>query len=485
VNWRDVVGPLAVVIAGTSLVLLVAWGALGRRWPTAAMVTSVLVVLFFSYGPVYRATEGLSLAGIRLARHTFLLSLWVVLAVVGAAAAVRFRERVPPLTRGLNLIAGALVLTNLVSIAVSEAAARQEAPVGTVHTTLDSPLRPDIYYIVFEEYAGERTLRDGFDHDNQPFLAELERRGFYVAHQSFTNYPRTSLSLASSLNLDYLDQVAQATGGAGPERVLVPMIRSPQVVALLKSAGYRYVHVGSWYTATASSPEADVDIRYGGLSEFESALFENTVLWPVAQKLQLFRNNLDFRRREYERVRFQFRQLARLQNVPGPKFVFAHIISPHGPYVFDPRGRYVPMEATAGREDRKAYRDQLAYLNTLILSLTHTLLSVPEDRRPVIVLQADEGPFPGAPNAWPRRPPDVLKRKFLIFNSYYLPPGGRATTAPYPTISPVNTFRLVLNRYLGAEFPLLPDRAFVFRSLKELYTFSEVTDQVKALAARG
>ena len=30
----------------------------------------------------------------------------------------------------------------------------------------------------------------------------------------------------------------------------------------------------------------------------------------------------------------------------------------------------------------------------------------------------------------------------------------------YDTITPVNTFRIVLSQYLGFDIPLLPDRAF-------------------------
>src|SRR5206468_6684549 len=69
VTWRDALVPLVVVLAGTGLVLLLAWLSLGRRLPAAALVTSILVVLFFSYGPVYQAIVGPSAAGARLARH--------------------------------------------------------------------------------------------------------------------------------------------------------------------------------------------------------------------------------------------------------------------------------------------------------------------------------------------------------------------------------------------------------------------------------
>jgi hypothetical protein len=239
------------------------------------------------------------------------------------------------------------------------------------------------------------------------------------------------------------------------------------------------VHAGSWYTPTASSPLADVEIRHGALSEFATALVETTALLPVGSRIGLTAKYLDFRRREYDRVLFQFRELARVPRLKGPKFVFAHIINPHDPYVFDRQGHYVPREKEAGRKNRRNFVDQLVYLNSLILRLVDALLAGPADRRPVIILQADEGPFPGVPARWTsRNPVRLMRQKFLILNAYYLP--GQGTPSPSPTITPVNTFRLVLDRYFGARLPLLPDREFVFRNLSHLYTFREVTAILQA-----
>lgn len=119
------------------------------------------------------------------------------------------------------------------------------------------------------------------------------------------------------------------------------------------------------------------------------------------------------------------------------------------------------------------------YLNSKILELVDTLLAGPSDLRPVIVLQADERPFPGIPTRWTSRNRlRLIRQKFLILNAYYLP--GQGTPSPYATITPVNTFRLVLDRYFGAGIPLLPDREFVFRGRSRLYTFREVTDILRS-----
>jgi hypothetical protein len=482
VTFRDVLGPLVVTLASTGLVFAIAWLLVGRRIPAAALATTAGVILFFSYGPVYGVAQHWSVAGIRIVHHWNLLLLWSAILAGALVFAIRSGQRLIGLHKVLTLVTAGLVLLNVATVAYNEVTLTKEQPLPAVlaGTKLEAPAAPaDIYYIVFEEYPGEATLRDVFGFDNSPFLQALEQRGFFVAHDAAANYPRTSLSLASSLNMQYLDDVSRRTNGEGQERVLVPFIASPQIVKVLKSMGYRYVHAGSWYTPTASSPEADVEIRHGALSEFATALVRTSAILPLGSRLGLTSRYLDFRRREFDRVLFQFRELARVPRLKGPKFVFAHIINPHDPYVFDRQGHYVPQEKEAGRKNRRNFIDQLVYLNSKILELVDTLLAGSSGRRPVIVLQADEGPFPGVPARWSSRNPlRLIRQKFLILNAFYLP--GQGAPSPYAGITPVNTFRLVLNRYFGAGLPLLPDREFVFRGLSRLYTFREVTDILRS-----
>ena len=60
-----------------------------------------------------------------------------------------------------------------------------------------------------------------------------------------------------------------------------------------------------------------------------------------------------------------------------------------------------------------------------------------------------------------------------ILNAYYFP-GGRYEGL-YQEISPVNSFRVVLNTFFGAKLPLLPDRSF-FSTWTDPYRFIDVTD---------
>jgi hypothetical protein len=128
---------------------------------------------------------------------------------------------------------------------------------------------------------------------------------------------------------------------------------------------------------------------------------------------------------------------------------------------------------------RNAYVDQLKFTNKMLEQTIDNILAN-SAREPIIVLQADEGPWtPEFPKQAREGEltPDTLRIRHRILNAYHLPGVGDGVL--YPTISPVNTFRVIFNEYFGAEFPMLDDSAY--RSAghnDDLYHFVEVTDQL-------
>ena len=70
---------------------------------------------------------------------------------------------------------------------------------------------------------------------------------------------------------------------------------------------------------------------------------------------------------------------------------------------------------------------------------------------PVIIIQGDHGPLPDLTEDPSQRIP--------ILNAYYLP-GIKTDKLLYPYISPVNSFRVVLNSYFGQNLHLLEDKSY-------------------------
>lgn len=481
---------LAVVLAGVLAVLALALVVLRDRLRAGA-VTTLAAILFFSYGHVW------NLVGSRLGNEALVLAAWSVLALAGVLVILRLgRGRLEAVSRGALVIGGVLVLLNLIPIVtyqLNRALQQGTAVASEVVPGGESQVRrrPDIYFIVPDRYAGERTLAEQYGFDNSYFLDALRDRGFYVADRSFANYQATADSLASSLNFEYLteieplnrriregDRVRQALGEAAQG--------SFAVERFLHARGYSYVHVPTWWDWNATNSEADAIYRYGSGSEFSSVLVNSTVLRaPEAWLGDGEASGL----RDVARAHtlYQLEQLPTIADLPGPKFVFVHLSLPHQPYVFDAQGDPLAEEVVLSRPDSVSYTEQLAYANRRLLDTIDRLLDGPAETHPVIILQADEGPHFERLERDPvhvnylEALPDELHQKFSILSAFYLP--GVDDPGLYPSISPVNSFRVVFNAYFGADLPLLPDRSYVWRSGNQ-GELVDITDRIPIGSAR-
>src|SRR5579883_2076043 len=157
--------PLRVVVAPALLLLagaLALWGlfALLLRGAAAkaAAVTSLFVVLFFLYGPVYALLLG-------AVKHRLLLPVFCLLFALGALALKRRRGDLAFLTGLLNVVSGTLVL--LTAFVIAQAAAAPKPRLRSASEALRGSSRavtsaqaPDIYYIILDACGGERVLEE-------------------------------------------------------------------------------------------------------------------------------------------------------------------------------------------------------------------------------------------------------------------------------------------------------------------------------------
>jgi len=318
---------------------------------------------------------------------------------------------------------------------------------------------------VLDAYGSSEVLRRVYGFDNRPFLDWLRARGFFVADESRANYGRTSQSLASSLNFTYLDAVADQVGPESRSRgVLKQLIKASRLVRLLRRRGYRVMAFETGFAATEMMGSDRYLSAGGGLGEFANGVLQLTPLPFLLGP----RGPVDAHDAHRRRVLFTLEGLAEVAPEPGPKFVFAHVVSPHPPFVFDAEGRPVDPErafsfgdgkfflATARPEEYvEGYRGQVAFVTRKVQEAIEGILERSE-APPIIVVQGDHGPGLGLDQD------DLDATDFAermpILNALHLP--GVDAAALYPAISPVNTFRVVLQHYFGIELPLLDDRSY-------------------------
>jgi hypothetical protein len=142
-------------------------------------------------------------------------------------------------------------------------------------------------------------------------------------------------------------------------------------------------------------------------------------------------------------------------------------------------GTLPTAEEREERSGTEEYVRQLQWANQRVLAAIDELVDVPPGDEPVIILQADEGPFPSRFASeerdfqWLEATPEELQQKFGILNAYHLPGVDLAELGFHERISPVNAFRIVFNAYFGADLPLLPDTVYLSPDYDHMYDFVE------------
>lgn len=468
----EVLLPAAVILTATAVAARLARVTLGDR-DRAGILISLFLVWFFSYGHVLSfITEAAEsyFGMVRLfIRPRYTLPAYSLPMLVAGFLVIRTRRPLIVHTKFANAMSVALLvlpLGNLFSFGLhgpddwrpADGSVTEMAGASSVSATE----LPDIYYIVLDGYGSGKTLRQIYGHDNSDFLEDLTDRGFHVEDNSKSNYAYTMVSLASTLNMRYLNDLLDedATERSFEFAKLNQMIHESSVVTTLKASGYRYIHFPSGSMLTNYNRHADVSVASGAWDEFQMMLIKLTVLGP------LFPTN------QRGKVDYTFSMLGQArQMAPAPRFVFAHILCPHPPFVFGPNGEEVQPAGENDLQtwdDKDAYVAQLKYVNKRVKELVDTILQE-SSRPPVIVLQGDHGP---ASTDHSRRGREHYQELMTILNARHLPGVDELPE----TLTPVNTFRVVFNAYLGTDLPLLEDRSYYSYYKDQPFKFIDVTE---------
>ena len=469
VLWR----PLLVLVF-CAVLLLIVIGLISKDWHRAALLLSIFIFLFFIYGHLYGYLKKIEIAGFIPGRHRQMLPLWLVLGTIAAWWVLRKLRNPAAWTPVLNLLSVFLLIYptfQTVSYVIQREQTERAALAAAQAKGATLPLgyAPDIYYIILDAYGRADVLEEMFGYDNLPFLQSLESRGFYVAECAQSNYAQTMLSLTSSLNFDYLDSLTSSLTSdedtRAPLRALGQYNNSRK---FLDAQGYNIV---SFATNFPVSEWKDANYFLSpipqGMNDFEIMLAQTTA-WRAPMDMTdepPERASAEWYRRRTLSALEQMETI--VPDIPSPKFVFTHLVIPHHPFVFGPNGEELNSieSGVPDFEEYKAkYPDQVTYINQRITAIIDLILQTASNP-PVIVIQGDHGPAPF----------DVTERRMKILNAYYFPDNPEGL---YPTITPVNTFRLIFSKYFGQRYPLLQDRS-IYSAYDVPYNYEEVPNDCK------
>ena len=459
---------------GITLVLLTLLNILLKDLQKAGLIVALITVLFFSYGHIYLSIKNFQIGGFLIGRHRYLAVFWLGLAGVGIWW-ILTKLRSTAFTGSLNLIALLLVLFPVTQIAFFEMEnmGNEPSPLREhqqKNTPADENL-PDVYYIILDAYGRSDVLQKDLDYDNSSFLEDLEKLGFYVAKCSQSNYANTELSLASSLNLDYLNVLDEELIPETTDRTLVrPLVKHNLVVEKFMSLGYT---VRTFDTEFNISDIEPVDYFYEapqrGFNGFEGLLLQTTagVILDDAGFFRRFHITVDDLK--YNRILFTLDTLEEIPQLSGPDFVFVHFIIPHPRFVFGPDGEMAVVQKFSTNKAEyysdenyiKGYKNQAIFISDRITEVAENIIQN-SSNPPIIIIQGDHGP-----NHFSE------EDRMGILNAYYFPEVEKEF---YPTITPVNSFRLLFSTYFGEDYPLLDDLSY-YSTYQNPYQFEEIPNE--------
>jgi hypothetical protein len=536
VEISAVLRPIILVILFSLLMYIVFWLAF-KNWHKAGLGTSLILILFFSYGHVYNLLRDQPIAGFEFGRHRILIFAIGLILVGGLYLIWKKTSSPEKATPVLNMIAFALLILPLYQIFsfyledVSEISIASETQINPIAPLQDEGL-PDIYYIVLDSYGRQDILESIYQHDNAQFINKLNDLGFFVADQSRSNYSQTTLSLSSSLNMDYVQTFIESIDEDNLDKEpLRKAFKNNRVRELLEAMGYTTIAFDStlretqikdadeflsWDNEEKMNEDLGITLtNIGAITPFEMIFIESSVgviITNMASQCITLQNQADKADNNFNADRslacrmagwiipqlnypytnlrnnilYTFEELSNLGSMNAPRFVFVHMIAPHFPFVFGPNGEFSYQTKAFSLNEgdgfvgnrqtyMDGYTDELIYINKRLIETVEKIL-VNSENPPIIIIQADHGAHanmvPGDPDPLPV---PFYEERFAILNAYYL--SNCDNNQLYAGITPVNTFRVVFNTCFGQDFPLLEDISY-FSKYSSPYKFLDVTQEI-------
>ena len=238
----------------------------------------------------------------------------------------------------------------------------------------------------------------------------------------------------------------------------------------LKSAGYKVILIHKPFTHTkVSLPLFDLELCKRN-KYVDTELFSMTIKTSILVLLLEKWEEHELR----ETTLCSFSELPKQhQKFDEPIFVYTHLLIPHPPYLFGPEGEPVSSVGPDGLvswKDEEGYINAVKFANKKIKQVVEELLTDLENP-PIIIIQADHGSMFDVNRSNPSN--ENIEQMMTIFSAYYLPDTEK--NLPYDVITPVNTFRIIFNSYLNADYDLLENKIYLIDTFGPEY-FVDVTD---------
>jgi len=465
IPFGDVIFPLFLSISITFLSWVILRKFIGSQ--RSGLIISLIIMSFINLGNIRffisdNPTESLQSS----VEGQILVSILLLVNVIGIIYFLK-KHKLDAKTSIANVISMTMIgvlIFSITSFSITTADDNSLANLSDIPVQIsDVENKPNIYFIILDEYAGFIQLKNDFNFDNSNFSIELEKRDFFVGTESFSNYPNTSLSVPSIMNMIYLDFIPDKLGKDSKNiRVVEKMINENNVMKILQSNGYKITTLDGVVGRISNTYLADITLC-SSIFDINPDIRKNFALVyvPIVGLQDLVFNEVI-----RNKLECSFSALIDFNEDPkNPDFVVAHLRFPHSPYIYDSFGNSVSIN---DRGDKNAYLEQLKFANKKTLEMIDSIQERSSEN--IIIVISDHGYRPYI--NWENPTIDDYIRGFNILDAYYLPGEEK-----HEKIAPVNIFRTIFNLYLEMDYEILDDRQ-IWYSQERVFDHDDVTDLI-------
>jgi hypothetical protein len=328
---------------------------------------------------------------------------------------------------------------------------------------LPDTAKPDIFFLIFDGMPSTNAMKKEWNFDNGTLDSFLLKQNFYIKHNSKSNYNLTVLSVSSTFNMNYLPAIDLHGNEIKMYFKASASILDNSLTKILQKQGYA---ISQFQPISFQNKDWDRKLLFGDMlyknfyyktlpGRIYRDLWWNTskISLDVVQKMNDSRYDKIYR--EFEENLHYTARLVK-QNCTAkrekPIFLYAHFTIPHDPYMFDSTGKRKnssEIVKTKVTDHPAVFMEQVKFTNQMIKDLV-LHIKTSNKKNTIIIIEGDHG-FRNI----------YGDKGYMIFenlNCCYFPDGDYS--AMYNTMSPVNTFRTVLNKYFYANIPLLKDSSY-------------------------
>ena len=494
-----------IIIVGLTIGLYYFLKSILKNENKSAIIVTLILITLFSYGHIYYLLNDVMIDEFDIGRNRYLIPAFGLALGISIFFIIRARRVFDNATSILNVISIVFIIVAISNVALVGAeiiscdkCSNQELFYETrdfsgyfePHKFLisENEKLPDVYYLILDEYARNDALLEYHEFDNTEFTEFLQDKGFHVAKNSFANYPMSVQSIPATMNLQYINFLADEIGSE--VRNYKPLnekdyglYANNQVIKNFKEMGYKIVTFNTFALHLHENSLADLTVCHRNIHFLDNRLVD-TLARTTMFGYFIERWSED----EMRQVTLcAFENFGTAGNVfDKPVFVWAHIMTPHPPWIFGPNGEEItpgkpllitdnPEFRDSGWEPKIQYVQQVQFANKKIISIVEEILE--KDSHSIIIIQGDHGTaWDIRSNEWVEPSKEDVYQRLRNFDAIYFPDEEKRENLDNKRTL-INTFRTIFNAYYGSDYELLENKAYWSYNAKP-YDYKDVSHYI-------